>query len=206
MEHTSEAPFRFITNRPPVGAMQSPGFKAGMKQIARRGLTFDAAVFETQLADVGRLAAAFPDTTIVLNHAGQIMALEMGEARRKELFHSWRDGMRALARHENVVVKIGGFGLPCWNFGFTERVSTVGYLELAAAWQPYVEVAVEAFGAGRCMMESNFPQDGRSCGFVPLWNALKHITRGASREERNAMFHGTALRVYRLDVPALVAA
>jgi len=48
------------------------------------------------------------------------------------------------------------------------------------------------------MMESNFPVDGRSCGFVPLWNALKHIVKGASETEKTALFHGTAARVYRL--------
>ena len=206
IEHPTEAPFRFITHRPPVGAMQSPGFKAGFEQLARRGLTFDAAVFHPQLAEVGRLAAAFPDTTIVLNHAGSPMLLDMGEAERAEAFRTWAASMRELARHDNVVVKIGGFGLPFWDFGFIGREAPVGYLELAAAWQPYIDVTVEAYGAQRCLMESNFPMDGRSCGYVPLWNALKHATRGCSADERNAMFHGTALRVYRLDVPALDAA
>jgi L-fuconolactonase len=48
------------------------------------------------------------------------------------------------------------------------------------------------------MMESNFPVDGRSCGFVPLWNALKHIVKGSSETEKTALFHGTVARVYRL--------
>ena len=48
-----------------------------------------------------------------------------------------------------------------------------GYRELAAAWKPYIETTIEAFGAGRCLMESNFPPDGRSAGFALLWNALK---------------------------------
>ena len=78
----------------------------------------------------------------------------------------------------------------------------VGYLELAEAWRPYVEAAIEAFGPERCMMESNYPPDGRAAGFVPLWNALKHIVRGASSEEKAALFHRTATRVYRL--PAFV--
>ena len=30
---------------------------------------------------------------------------------------------------------------------------------LAAAWRPYVETCIEAFGAERCMFESNFPVD-----------------------------------------------
>jgi L-fuconolactonase len=206
IEHPTETPFRYISNRPPVGAMKEPGFRAGFAQLARFGLTFDAAVFHHQLADVGHLAADFPDTTIVLNHAGSVMAMELGDAERAEAFRAWRQSMRELARHHNVVVKIGGFGLPFWDFGFMERQDPVGYLELARAWKPYVETTIDAFGAERCMMESNYPWDGRSCGFVPMWNALKHITRGCSAGEKAALFHGSAKRVYRLDIPAVTAA
>jgi L-fuconolactonase len=203
IEHPTELPYRYISNRPPAGVLRDVGFRAGFRHLARFGLSFDAAVFHHQLGDIGRLAADFPDTTIVLNHAGSVMAMGLDEAERAETFRSWRDAMRELAHHENVVVKVGGFGLPFWNFGFMERQDPVGYLELAGAWAPYVESTVEAFGAARCMMEGNFPWDGRSCGYVPMWNALKHITRGCSREDKAALFHGTATRVYRLQLPPL---
>jgi predicted TIM-barrel fold metal-dependent hydrolase len=36
-------------------------------------------------------------------------------------------------------------------------------------------------------------------GWAPLWNALKRIAAGASPSEKQAMFAGTARRVYRLD-------
>jgi predicted TIM-barrel fold metal-dependent hydrolase len=49
------------------------------------------------------------------------------------------------------------------------------------------------------MMESNFPVDKMGIGWAALWNALKRITAGASRAEKEAMFSGTARRVYRLD-------
>jgi predicted TIM-barrel fold metal-dependent hydrolase len=88
--------------------------------------------------------------------------------------------------------------MPMWGFGFETRETPIGHLDLADAWRPYVETGLEAFGADRCMMESNFPPDGLSCGFVPLWNALKHIVRNASADEKAALFHDTAARVYRL--------
>lgn len=203
IEDPSDAPFRYVTNPPPTGVLQNPAFRAGFRQLAKRGLTFDAAVFHHQLSDIASLADAFPDTTIVLNHLGQAMGMDMDQQGRTEVFHKWRDALRDLARRPNVLCKIGGLGLPFWGFGFEKRSDTVGYLELAAAWQPYVETTVELFGADRCMMESNFPPDGRSCGFVPLWNALKHTVRGASADEKTAMFYGVAARVYRIDLPGL---
>jgi L-fuconolactonase len=38
---------------------------------------------------------------------------------------------------------------------------------------------------------------------VPLWNALKHIVRAASSDEKAALFHLTAARVYRIELPPL---
>jgi L-fuconolactonase len=135
----------------------------------------------------------------VLNHVGMAMGMEMGESERTEVFAAWSRDLRELARRQNVTCKLGGLGMPFWGFGFEHRTDPMGYLELAAAWRPFIETAIEAFGAERCMMESNFPPDGRSCGFVPLWNAMKHIVRDCSAEQKAALFHRTAARVYRID-------
>ena len=48
------------------------------------------------------------------------------------------------------------------------------------------------------MFESNFPVDKRSISYPVLWNALKKIAAGFSEDEKQAMFYGTAARVYRL--------
>jgi predicted TIM-barrel fold metal-dependent hydrolase len=71
--------------------------------------------------------------------------------------------------------------------------------QLAAHWRPYVETCIELFGADRCLFESNFPVDKMGIGWVGLWNALKRIAADASAAEKQAMFAGTARRVYRLD-------
>jgi hypothetical protein len=47
-----------------------------------------------------------------------------------------------------------------------------------------------------------FSKSGRQStagiGWAPLWNALKRIAAGASAAEKQALFAGTARRVYRL--------
>ena len=200
IEHPSDEPFRYVTVRPAPGIMRSAGFREGFAEVARRGVVFDAAVFHNQLAEVCELADVFPDTTIVLNHAGQAVGMGMDAEGRHEVFLDLQRALREVARRPNVLCKVGGLGLPFWGFGFEARTDSIGYLELAETWKPYVETSIELFGADRCMMESNFPPDGRSSGFVPLWNALKHLTRGASPEEKAALFHGTATRIYNLDL------
>lgn len=185
---------------PAPGVMRSAAFREGFRHLAPRHLTFDASVFHTQLHDVGDLARNYPETTIVLGHLGMMMALDIEDSSRASLFEEWRRELRQLSQHSNVVCKVGGLGLPFWGFGLQDRSGAVGFTELAALWEPYVETAIEVFGVNRCMMESNFPPDGRSCGYVPLWNALKHITRGYTRAEKLALFRDNAARVYRIDL------
>ena len=63
-----------------------------------------------------------------------------------------------------------------------------------------VEAAIEDFGVQNCMFESNFPEDRRSCSYGRLWNAFKKIVSGASLDEKNALFRGTAVKTYDLQL------
>jgi L-fuconolactonase len=89
-------------------------------------------------------------------------------------------------------MEVLGFGTEALEFGRSSA-------ELAQLWRPYVETCIEAFGADRCMFESNFPVDGGSCTYGTLWNAFKHITAGASADEKAQLYAGTARRVYSLS-------
>ena len=49
------------------------------------------------------------------------------------------------------------------------------------------------------MFESNFPVDKMSLSYHVYWNAMKKLADGFSEDEKDAMFYGTASRVYRLE-------
>ena len=104
-----------------------------------------------------------------------------------------------MARRGNVVVKLGGMGMRLFGFDLHEGERAPDSETVAAAWRPWVETAIEAFGPGRAMFESNFPVDKGSCGYGVLWNAFKRLTAGMTPAEREALFAGTAARVYRLE-------
>ena len=57
---------------------------------------------------------------------------------------------------------------------------------------------IQLFGPKRCMFESNFPVDKRSCSYHVLWNAFKRIASKYSASEKADLFRDTAVRVYRL--------
>lgn len=198
LAHPDPDALRYLTHKPPPDLLKDARFLAAMTEVARRGLSFDATVLHLQLPELETVAARFETTPIILDHLGLAFAMDADAATRLEVFKDWREKLRSFARHPNAICKIGGLGTAYWGFGFNKRQQPATYQELAEAWKPYVETAIEAFGADRCMMESNFPNDGRSCGFVPLWNAMKTIVRDASKSEKAALFHDTAARVYRI--------
>jgi L-fuconolactonase len=134
----------------------------------------------------------------VLNHFGSPILGGSNAGRLAEVFAEWRAGMTALARHDNVHVKLGA--LPVRRSGARRRdgAPPLSSEEIAMAWRPFVEVCVEQFGARRCMFESNFPVQKRWCSYSVFWNACKRLAAGASADEKSALFSGTAARVYRL--------
>jgi predicted TIM-barrel fold metal-dependent hydrolase len=100
----------------------------------------------------------------------------------------------------HVAVKLGGLGMRVGGFAYEDTGWPVCSEVLAEAWRPYVETCIEAFGADRCMFESNFPVDAGAGSYVAVWNAFKRIAAGASVHEKAALFAGTAARIYHLEI------
>jgi predicted TIM-barrel fold metal-dependent hydrolase len=183
----------------PKGLLLDSSFRAGLAQLAPLGLTYDAWLFFPQLPELIDTARASPDTTIVVDHCGGIVRIGAYADRRDEVFERWSASMRELARLPNVHVKLGGLGMRINGFAFDKGETPPSSQVLAQTWKPWIETCIEAFGADRCMFESNFPVDKGSYSYVIGWNAFKRLTAGCSAGERQALFEGTATRVYRLD-------
>ena len=177
-------------------------FREGFAEVDALGLVFDMTARFPQLPECTDLARAFPCTTIVLNHLGGIAGIGAYEGRRDEVFATWKRSMAELAACGNVVVKLGGLCMEYCGFGWHERPRPPSSQELADATRRYFETAIELFGPGRCMFESNFPVDKVSCSYGVLWNSFKRITAGCSPTEKAQLYHDTAARVYRLGSAA----
>ncbi len=185
---------------PPPGLMFDAAFRQGFACLAPLNLTFDAWLYHPQIGDVAALARAFPNTGICLNHIGGPLAIGSYAGKRAAVFAQWSAAIRDLAGCPNVAVKLGGMAMRINGWDFHERADPPSSVDLAAAWKPYVDVCIEAFGASRCMFESNFPVDKGSYGYQAFWNACKILAKGASASEKADLFCGTASRFYRLGV------
>jgi len=182
----------------PAHLLSDSSYRAGLAELAPLGLSYDAWLFFPQLPELIDVAKAFPDTTIVVDHCGGIVRIGPYEGRHDDVFRRWSASMRELARLPNVFVKLGGLGMRINGFGFERGEAPPSSEQLAQTWKPWMETCIEALGADRCMFESNFPVDKGSYSFVVGWNAFKRLTTGCSPAERQALFEGTATRVYRL--------
>ena len=184
---------------PPQGLLLDARFREGMKELAKRGLSFDAWLYHPQLGELIGLARAHPDVTIVLDHFGGPLGIGPYQGRREEIFDSWRLDLAELARCPNVYAKLGGLVMPINGFEFHKRPRPPGSDEIVAATGRYYRHAIDCFGVERCMFESNFPVDKRSCSYHVLWNAFKKLVADASEAEKQRLFHDTASEVYRLS-------
>ena len=174
-------------------------FREGFARLAQYNLSFEAWLYHPQIPELTHLARAFPDTRLILNHLGGPLGIGPYASRREEVFASWRESIAVLATCPNVVAKVGGIQMPINGFGWHERPSAPNSDQLLETNRPWYEHTIEQFGHERCMFESNFPVDKLSCSYTVLWNQFKKLTVGFPAVARAAMFHDTALRVYRLD-------
>ena len=204
--------FRGVRHRaawaePPVVARRTPGpehllldpdFRQGYSHLRTYGLSFEGWVYHTHITDLADLAGTFPDTTIIFNHLGGPIGIEPYADRRDEVFAAWKPAVAELAKHQNVVAKVGGIQMVVNGYGWHEMDQPPTSDQLVAANRDWYDYMFEQFGPDRCMFESNFPVDKLSCSYTVLWNQFKKLTTAFSDDERAAMFHDTAMRVYRL--------
>jgi predicted TIM-barrel fold metal-dependent hydrolase len=176
-------------------------FRLGFSRLAPLGLSFDVWLYHPQLNDIVDLARAFPETKIAVNHVGGPLGIGPYRGMRDEIFVEWKESIRGLASCPNVCIKLGGLGMRFGGFGFHDQPIPPSSEQLANTFRPYIESCIEAFGASRCMFESNFPVDKGSYSYAVVWNAFKHLARGASPAEKSDLFSGTAVRFYRLVPP-----
>jgi predicted TIM-barrel fold metal-dependent hydrolase len=175
--------FRRVLHVVPDALSQDSQFRAGLREIGRRGLSFDVCVLARQLPLAQALAEACPDTVMVLNHCG-VPDIAGGA------FDDWAAGITALARLENMHVKLSGLTAYCapgmWD---------------AAVLRPWVDHVLHSFGPARVVWGGDWPVVDLGAG-LPAWIDLtRELLSGLSSAEFAAIASDNARRLYRLPEP-----
>ena len=189
-----------VESREVEGVLSTDAFRAGARALARMGLSLDTICCWPQLPEMVAFARAVPELTIIMNHLGGLNRTGRFAGKDDEVMPAWRAGMAELAKCPNVLLKLGGHGMPRFGFDWHLRDKPVGSEELAAQIEPLMSSCIEQFRPERCMFESNFPVDKVSFSHPVLYNAFKRFSKGYSTAERAALFHDTAVRAYRISV------
>ena len=193
---------RLLAGAAPPGLYADPDFRRGVARLGARGLVFDAFQFHFQVGQLVALAQAVPGTTFVVNHLGTPVGYAGPPAEADPVFAAWRDGIEALARLPNIVMKLGGLASVVTGYDGGTRDLPPGSESFVAERGAYFHHAIGCLGPERCMFESNWPVDSVSIGYAVLWNAYKRIALDYGPAAQAALLAGTARRVYRIPPPA----
>lgn len=163
----------------PAGGMLDAKWRAGYAELARNGLRFDLQTPWWHLAEAARLAADYPDTTIILNHTG------LPADRSDEGLAGWKSAMAAFAACPNVAIKISGLGQRAqpWT---------------VAANRGIVRTVIDLFGVARCMFASNFPVDSLCASFATIFGGFRDIVADLPADAQRALFRDNAIRIYAM--------
>jgi predicted TIM-barrel fold metal-dependent hydrolase len=162
--------------------MADTAWRRGFAELAPLGLRFDLQTPWWHMAEAAALARDFPDTTLIINHAG------LPADRSAEGLTAWRLAMAQVATCPNVYVKISGIGVP-------------GRAWTAQANADIVRHLIDVFSVSRCMFASNFPVDSLCGSFAQIFGGFGEIVADLSADEQDALFRTHAIRVYAMELP-----
>ena len=174
---TSPAPDRRRRGQP--GSMDDPRWREDYARLGEHGLSFDLQAPWWDFDQAAQLAADFPGTTLIINHTG--LPADRSEAG----LAAWRAALSAMARHDNVALKISGLG---------QR----GQPWTQEANVPVMRDAISIFGAQRCMFASNYPVDSLVARYTDILDGFVAAISVLPQAQQRMLLHDNARRIYRI--------
>ena len=154
-------------------------FNRGVARLRGFGLVYDVLIFAAHLPHAIAFVDRHPDQPFVVDHVAK------PTIRASAFDRAWAEGLRELARRPHVTCKLSGMVTevrdPGWSSGLL---------------QPYVDVALEAFGPSRLMFGTDWPVCRLKCEYAEWVEAVRAFVAPLSAGEQAAILGGTAQRVY----------
>jgi predicted TIM-barrel fold metal-dependent hydrolase len=157
----------------------SPDFRRGFSLLDKLGLHFELQVYPGQAAFAVELLKAFPNTPMILVHAGMLTA------RTQVAIDEWRTALTMMAAFPNLHVKISGLGM--YSSG----------LNLPQARQVIRDV-IQIFGVNRTIYGSNFPLEKLHASYADFFGIYRAVLSEFTDAEQRAVLHDNAMKFYRL--------
>jgi predicted TIM-barrel fold metal-dependent hydrolase len=127
-----------LSKQPPARWLEPAGYAKMFAAGARNHQAMSCLITPDALPELDRMCKQFPETPVIIDHLCRIGA--DGSIRANDV-----DALCAMAVHPRVLVKVGAF--------YALGQKKPPYTDLA----PLIQKVVKAFGARRCMWESDCP-------------------------------------------------
>ena len=157
----------------------SEDFHKGYALLEKYNLHASIAAQWQDMEKLIALANKFPNTIIVIDHAGN------PAERNEEYFEQWKRSMATAATAENIICKISGLGMGDHNW----TVESI---------RPYVLSCIEAFGVPRSIFATNWPVDSLFSRYDTLIDAYTEIVSDFSDDEKRDLFARNTEALYRI--------
>jgi L-fuconolactonase len=155
-------------------------FARGIGTLSRFDLPFELLVRSRHLPVASELASRFPEQRFVLNHIGK-PPIKAGQV------SPWDRDIRHLASHPNVFCKISGMvGEADWDNW------------KPADFRPYLDIVLEAFGAERLMIGSDWPECTLAGTYEEVMQLAGDYVGQLSETEQADIWGDNAVRIYRI--------
>ncbi|WP_405862100.1 amidohydrolase family protein [Streptomyces sp. NBC_00090] len=158
--------------------LERPEVVRGLKAVAEAGLVYDLLVLAHQLPAATAVTGAVPELSFVLDHLGK-PSVAQGE------LQPWAAELARLAARPHVTAKLSGLVTEAdWRHWTT------------AGLRPFTDTALDCFGPDRLMFGSDWPVCTLAADYARVLGTARELTDALTDQELEAVFGGTAARVY----------
>jgi L-fuconolactonase len=166
--------------------MLRPAFCRGVSLLEDLNLTYDLLIYPKHLQVAADFVSRFRRQRFVLDHLAK-PDIRSGEIR------EWEKGLRRLAEHPHVFCKLSGMVTEAdWNRWTPDQI------------RPYLDVAVDCFGAHRLLMGSDWPVCTLAADYTRVISVVDNFLDARPDGDRDAVTGGNAARFWNLHAGELV--
>jgi L-fuconolactonase len=161
--------------------MLSPQFTKGISALKPYEYTYDILIFPDQLGYTHQFVKTYGGHRFVIDHIAK------PDIKTKNI-EKWANGIKAIAKHENVCCKVSGMVTEADWYGW-----------VLSDFEPYLDVIFEAFGTKRLMFGSDWPVCNVAGGYQQMLSIVKNYVSKLSADEQARFWGLNAIEFYKLD-------
>ena len=169
-----------VESEPADGWLSQPEVVRGLQQVGAYEASYDLLVHTRHLKHVRTVAESCPELSLVVDHMAK-PPIAQGEIK------EWTRELKPVAAYKNVSCKLSGL--------VTEASHSTWHTD---DLRPFVECALELFGAERLMFGSDYPVCLLAASYDRVLDAFQEILKQLDEQERQQIFADNARRFYRL--------